>query len=258
MAGYGKQYAIGKGKLFFDKFAPGTLIGSGERYLGNTPEITVSQDSELLEHFDADEGLNVKDEVVTTSQTMTLNFTTDNMSVENLADWFGADISKVTNASPVVVPPANFTVKRGHWYQLGVDAQRPNGARNITAVTVTDDSGTPVTIPASEYILDAAKGRIFIKDEASSTTIANGDILKIGFTIPAGTQQIIIAKGTELRGALRYISANPVGDQHDYFYPYVKLTSDGDFALKSDEWMSMSFTCEVLKKDSATERVYID
>ena len=64
--------------------------------------------------------------------------------------------------------------------------------------------------------------------------------------------------GTEVRGALRYISTNPVGPKKDVYWPYVKLTPNGDFSLKGDEWQTIPFTFEVLKKDNVTPRVVID
>jgi hypothetical protein len=257
MAGPGKEYAIGKGRLYFDQFASGTLAGSGERYMGNTPEITLSTESEVLDHFDSDEGLNVKDESVTIENSMTFNLTTDNMDTKNVALWFGADISNTTVASPVTVTAEAHTVRRGMWYQLGVTEARPAGVRDISAVTVTDDAGTPVTIAAlGNYEVDLARGRIYIEPDA--VAIIDGDGIRVTYTIDVGVRSVMIAKGSEIRGALRYIATNPVGKKRDYYLPYVKMTADGDFALKSEEWMTMSFTCEVLKKDAATERLYID
>lgn len=256
MSGPGKEYTIGKGKLYFDIFATGLKVGEGERYFGNTPEISVTKDSEALDHFDADEGLNVKDESVTLENTQTLSFSCDNMETKNVALWFQGDETLTTIAAPIAAQTDELEVKRGHWYQLGVTEARPSGVRKITGVTVTDDAGSPVTIPAGNYELDAARGRIYIESDAAD--VADGDTIIVNYTIGVQVRSTIIGAGDEIRGALRYVSANPVGPQRDYFWPYVKITPNGDFALKSDEWMSMSFSVEVLKRDAATAPVYVD
>ena len=66
-----------------------------------------------------------------------------------------------------------------------------------------------------------------------------------------------IERGSQATGALRFISSNPTGIQRDYYFPYVKISSDGDYALKGDDWQSMGFTFEALKLPGR-ERVYID
>lgn len=253
MAGPGKEYIVGKGQLFFDKFAAGLLTGEGERYLGNTPELSTSADSETLDHFDSDEGLNVKDESVTIETSLTGQFTTDNISAENIAEWFGGDLSQLTIAS-ASGQTQNITAKLGRWFQIGANSTTPNGARNITITSVTKGA-TPVTAAGNmEY--DLVNGRIYIEPDA--TDIDEDDVLTVTYGIAAGSRTLIIGKGQEVRGALRFLSRNPVGGQRHYFWPYVKLTSNGDYALKGDEWQQMSFSIEFLKKDATTERVYIE
>ena len=83
-------------------------------------------------------------------------------------------------------------------------------------------------------------------------------MLTIEYDIEAGTRKTVIGKGVQLAGALRFISANPIGTQKDYYWPYVKLSPNGDFNLKGDEWQQIPFTFEVLKKDATTARVYIE
>lgn len=67
----------------------------------------------------------------------------------------------------------------------------------------------------------------------------------------------IIGKTDSIYGALFFESDNPIGANVNYWFPYVNLTPNGTFALKGDTWQTMSFTAEALKRDNATERVYI-
>lgn len=258
MAGIGKEYVIGKGRLFFNQFTPGTKVGTGELYLGNTPELSASSDSETLDHYDSDQGLNVKDESITVENSLTLTFTTDNISPENLTLWFAGDKARVT-VTPATNVKERFAVVRGRFYQLGVSQELPAGVRKVTNVSVSkvesNDTLTPITA-AGNVDIDLEHGRVYIEIDAAD--IQDGDTLEVTYDVEASTRTVIIGRGQEIRGSLRFISANPVGKQRHYYWPYVKLSANGDYALKGDEWQQMSFTAEVLKLDAQTERVYIE
>lgn len=249
----GKQYVLGKGKVYFDQFLPGTKTATGERYIGNTPELTTSQDEDTLDHYDADEGLNVKDESVTIEQNVTGQMTTDSISVENVAMLFGGDIQRATVAAAVGVTESH-PAKLGRWLQLGVSALQPTGARMITNVVVKKGT-TAVALPGN-FEVDLDLARVYI--EADAPDVDADDVLIYTFDQVGTTREVVVGKGTEVRGALRFVSKNPIGKQKDYFWPYVKLSANGDFSLKGDEWQTLPFAFEVLKKDSATARVYID
>lgn len=253
VATVGKDYVVGKGQVFFDRFNVGSKTPTGELYLGNTPELSTSQDQSTLDHYDADSGLNVKDESVTTEQNVTGSLVTDNISPENIALWFGADKDNLTVASATGVTE-NFAAKRGHYIQLGTTEDTPSGARNVDNVLVK--IGATTVAPSANYDVDLELGRIYIEPDAPG--IVDGAALIVTYDIEASVRNVLVAKGTEVRGSLRFISKNPVGSQRDYFWPYVKLTANGDFALKGDEWQQIPFSFEVLKKDAVTERVYID
>lgn len=257
MAGAGKEYVIGRGRLFFDQFAAGTKTGEGELYFGNTPELSQTMDTETLDHYDSDRGLNVKDESVTLENNLTLTFTTDNISPENIALWFAGETKSLVSTGGTELTSEFEGVTRGRFYQLGVTANTPTGARNITNVTVTkgEAPGSPVTLTGNIDV-DLEKGRIYIEPDAPG--IDDDDNITVTYDEDGSSRTMIIGKGQEIRGALRFLSANPVGAQRDYFWPYVKLTANGDYALKGSEWQQMSFSVEVLKKDNATDLVYID
>ncbi len=57
----------------------------------------------------------------------------------------------------------------------------------------------------------------------------------------------VISGGTAIEGTLRFIADNPTGDNIDYFFPWVKITPNGDMALKGDTWQVLPFNVEVLK-----------
>lgn len=252
-----KQYVLGKGKLFFNKFAPGTLVGSGERYIGNTPELTISVSSESLDHYNSDEGIRVKDDSTLLEITRAGSFVTDHIDVENLALFLLGGAATLTEAGGTVTAEAINGVKPGLFYQLGTSTTNPSGVRKVTSVVVKDDTTpTPITyVAGTDYVLDAELGRIEI---VVGGAITDGKNLRIDYTISASTREQIITSGEIIEGALRFVSANPKGPKRDFFMPHVKLTPNGDFALKGEEWQQISFSMEILKKDANTEAIYVD
>jgi hypothetical protein len=74
---------------------------------------------------------------------------------------------------------------------------------------------------------------------------------------PAGLGAMaFLARSAAIYGAIFFESDNPVGENANYWFPYVNLTPNGNFALKGDTWQQMSFTGECLKRDALTERMY--
>lgn len=268
MAGPGKEYVIGKGKLYFDAFAPGSKIGTGERYLGNSPELTQSRSSDTLDHMDADEGLNVKDEQITISNDITGGFALDSIETANVAMWFGGTVDRAVMVAASAIVEPDFIAQRGRSYQLGKTEDHPSGTRSITNVLIS--TVAPGALPADPLVvtplplgsydgnveIDLARGRLYVESDAPD--IDDNAVLRVTYDQEGVKREVIIEKGQEIRGALRFLSTNPVGAKRDYYWPYVKITANGDYALKGDGWQQMSFTYEVLKLDGSTERVYID
>ncbi len=357
---FSNNYTLGRGKCFFDRFVAGTKIKTGERYLGNTPSLSMSRSIQNLDHFGSDFAVRVKDESTQVQNDTMGKFQTDNVSANNIALLFGTDmISRTTLSSSGASD--TLTVQRGLYYQLGASEAVPEGLRNLANVTVSDSSGTAATgtitftgqptaadtvsihgvdltfvagaaghnevtiggtatitaqalravinensaallvtaaggalvltltanaegtggnsitltesatnvavsgsgaltggvaggnIPASgNWEMDEDKGRILILDDAAS--IDDDDVLVITYDIGNNEQTINLDEGNEIRGALRFIADNSKGENRDKYWPYVKLTPNGDFNLKSDTWLVMDFNFEVLLLDDVTPR----
>lgn len=251
----GKLYVVGKGKVYFDHFLPGTKTPTGERYFGNTPELSLSSDQDTLDHFDADEGLNVKDESITIQDDQTGQLVTDNISLENVGLFFGGEAESATIAGATGLTET-IDAKLGRWVQLGVSETNPSGLRNL--VNYVMKVGAATIAATDNYEVDLALGRVYIEaDPAAATLIADADVIH-EYDQEASTRNTVIGAGSEIRGALRFVSTNPIGPKKDFFWPYVKLSANGDFSLKGDEWQQVPFSFEVLKKDAATPRVIID
>ena len=251
----GKNYVLGKGRIYFDQMLTGTKTLTGERYLGNTPELSTSSDQDTLDHFDADQGINVKDESVTIQDDMTGQLVTDNINLENVGLFFGGSAETATISAATGLTETK-PAKLGRWVQLGTSDVNPSGLRNVDNVVIK--IGAATVTPTGNYEVDLALARVFIEADPADVTLVEDAALIYTYDQEASTRKLVIGAGSEIRGALRFVSTNPVGPKKDYFWPYVKLRANGDFSLKGDEWQQIPFSFEVLKKDNATPRVVID
>lgn len=251
------NYVVGRGKLYFTSFLTGTktLVG-GARYLGNSPELSLSQAEEKLDHYNSDSGIRVKDASVSLQNDMSGSFSLDDISSENLALWFRGEVQSSAVAGGAVVDEAALNVVKGSYIQLGLSDSDPVGARNVSAVVVNNTTqAAALVVAAGNYEVDAVTGRVFILADAPD--IDEGDDLLIDYTAAAGTEELVIAAGTVIEGRLEFFADNAAGENRDYIWPYVQIAPDGDFSLKGDDWQTMTFSLEVLKLNDSTERQYI-
>lgn len=241
-----QNYTLGRGKVHFAPFLPDTQIRSGFRYIGNTPSINMTSESENLDHYSSDEGVRIKDESVQLQLDRSGSLVTDSIQPANLAMLLLGDYSTVTTAAgtgtTTVIAPE--TVKQGLTYQLGVSALAPAGARMISNLVVTNTT-TPATTYAAgtDYVYDANRGLLTLVEGGG---IADGTGITATFDVGASQRIQVVGGSKTIEGALMYISANPAGQQYDYLWPWVKLTPNGDFELKGDEWQQLGFNFEVL------------
>lgn len=257
------NYTLGRGELYFARKDPVTGAMGGERYLGNTPSANLTAEEEKLEHFSSDRGIRVKDKVVTFQVNYTGTLEVDNIDYENIALFFLGETENLTIAQTTVaseqVGVTGVGVEKGMFYQLGMTAGNPAGAKGIifpgeagTAFAL-NNGGTPLT-SGVDFVVNAELGRIEILDD--SENVEEGDILTATYTIAGSTRHRVISGSTAVSGSLRYVAYNPEGEQIDYFMPSVTLSPNGDFALKSDEWQVIPFNIDVTKRDADTAAIY--
>jgi len=251
----GKNYTLGRGKLYFAMFNPGTMTPGGRLYFGNTPEFTTTTDSEELEHFDSDNGVNEKDDSVTLSTTRSGSFTTDNINADNVALQFLGAKSTLSKVSATAISET-IVARKGRYFQLGKTQANPEGTRMITNVAITGPSPATDSVTLLDNVeLDLEGGRLYIEVDAPGIT--EGSTYTVTYDQSAYTQARVISSNQDIRGELFFEATNPKGLLFDYTWPYAKLTPNGDFNLKSgDDWQAMSFNVEFLKK-SGYETVYI-
>lgn len=261
----GKNHTLGRGKVFFGRFTQAQLdagisdstLPEGMVYIGNTPEFGQSASEESLDHFDSDAGVRVKDNSVSLQVDRTGSFQTDNISAKNLAlQFMAAGVLTVTQSSATAATYQR-TVKRGMFYTVGESASVPTGVRNISNVVVAKGVGFGTNVvSANNWQVDEATGRIFILDAAAD--IPDDTLIQITYDAAAGTREQVVAGSRSIYGQLHFVADNPKGTNRDYLYPYVKLSPEGDFQLKGDNWQAMSFNFEALQKGTNVANLYVD
>lgn len=251
------NYTLGRGELYLAQFKPKTQLPRGERYFGNTPELGFSADQETLDHYNSDHGIRVKDKSVVLQMDYAGNFITDNISPQNLAFFYLGEASKVTAVAATAQAETlggEDGVELGLFYQLGVKPGTPTGARALDNLEFTSAPHT-TAVEGVDYSFDRELGRVsFIGGK-----FKDGEKPAVTYDVTASQRDLVITKGKSVEGALRYIARNPeeAGDNIDYFMPWVKITPNGDFNLKGDDWQQLSFNIEILKKPGM-EAIYAD
>lgn len=252
-----QNYTLGRGKTSFAMFLPQTQIEAGSRYLGNTPSLAMNAETETLDHYSSDSGIRRKDQSVDLQRDRGGAFTTDSINPGNIALLMQGDHSTIATAAGTGVETLIVGAEQGLTYQLGVTPTAPAGARMVSDVVVTL-TGTPATtyVLGTDYVIDPERGTLTLLERATGG-IAQGANLTVTFDVAAASRIQIVSGAKTIEGALRYRADNAVGLNYDYYWPWVKLTPNGDFELKGDEWQAISFNFEVLEKDGLAA-VYVD
>lgn len=251
-----RNYTLGRGELYFARFKPGTRIPVGESYLGNTPEFSLTVEEESLDHFSSDRGIREKDDSVQLEVSRSGSFTADDIDTEKLALFFFGtnDILAVTTAS--VTDEALADVTPGKYYQLGVTTNRPTGVRNINPTGFSVSKGaTPLTV-TTDYIIENETGRLYLVPGGPGGVV-DGDDLTVDYGVVAHSRERVISGSTPTEGQLRLVARNAKGKNFDYMFPWVKLSPNGDYSLKGDDWNAIPFSIEILR-DIPKEAIYLD
>lgn len=249
-----QNYTLGRGTIHFGQFRPGTTTPMGERYLGNTPEFNLTIDVENLDHYSSDRGIREKDDSVVLQADRSGSLTTDSIQPENVALFFFGKSDNVSVVAATGQTDSYVGSPAGLSVQLGTNAQNPAGARNVSNVTMVTTPPTPALVEGTDYVVDVVRGRVMFEETDNVKALTKVDFT---FDVDASTRKRIISGSQPIEGALRYLADNPKGENFDYFMPWVKITPNGDYQLKSDEWQSIPFMIEILKKPGM-EAIYCD
>lgn len=248
------NYTLGRGEIRFARFdANGNP--EGIRYLGNSPEFNIGVEANTLDHYKADHGLKEKDESITLEVNRTGSMVLDDIQPENVALYlFGASEDLVVAAANGVTD--SFTATKGLQHKIGRSDTDPAGLMNIDPANFTATVGATTLVEGTDYDLDAKNGFIVILETA--TNVNDGDTVNLTFNTLAYTRTQIRSGDKPVEGELYYVEDNPAGQNHVWYFPKVKITANGDMAMKGDEWRTIPLSIEVLKPTDGREAIYCD
>ncbi|MBB3231704.1 hypothetical protein [Halomonas stenophila] len=245
---------IPAGKCYFN---PKKADGSGYeglRYFAQTPAFAITAQSESITVDDSDGAIAEQIRDIPIRVTRSGRMTGRDINPDNLALFIVGDVSDVTQDGTVVTDEA-IAVQPGRFYQLGASTANPGGVRNVSAVDVQDETDTTTYVAGTDYVVHAEIGLLEILEGG---TIAE-ETLHVDYTPAAETRSRVASHNESPReGELRFYADNTDGDASDVFIPGVRLTPDGELALKGrDNPVEMAFNLAVQKRDGYAQ-VYID
>ena len=250
------QLLMPRGEVFFDLELPEGGY-AGEFPMGNCPEASISISAEKADHFDSRTGIAQKDKTVPIKVERSGKLTCDNFSSPNYARYLSGSLTRVSQQATPVTDEV-ITVSPGYFYQLGQTEENPIGVRDVTGLTVKSEDGVTTYVLGVDYEADPKLGRIQI---TVGGAIVDKTKIKLGYTPVAGFYELIKSGGvSELKGRLRIVPDNAVGENRDMYFPSVVLTPEGDLPIitegSSTDFAQMEFGLEVLKPANG-EAVYV-
>lgn len=255
-----QNYTLGRGKIYFAPFAANTQNPLGERYIGNTPEFSLTIEQEKLDHYSSDQGIREKDDSIALQVNRSGSLTTDNIDMDNIALFFFGSTSDVAVTGATVTNEA-IVVHKDRYYQLG-QAVSATGRVKLdlhstgpdVKIVVTNTAGTTTYVEGTDYTIDMDSGRLYI---VPTGAITDGQTVHVDYKYKTSTLKRVTSGSAPIEGALRYIEANPKGADKMWYMPWVSITPNGDFNQKGDEFQTIPFSIEVLKK-TGVEAIYVD
>lgn len=242
------NYLLGRGILKMDIFNDSNQRTHKLVDLGNVNSFTMTLEEETIDHNSSRKGLKTIDASITLSKSAKGSFQADELT-ENILALFTSGIAEQEAAANVVAGslliPANAG---GHWVELwsaAIDPSNPaGGERLINGVFAISGGGwgTPVT----DYVIDDARGQIFIVEGAALDTGADVWLL-FDYTYAGETvTRVRMLQKTVVRGALVFSGSNAqTGEKYEVRLHKVKLQSDGDLDLISEDFANAQFAFTV-------------
>lgn len=251
------NYTLGRGEVHVARYVAGAAT-PGFRYIGNTPEFNLNIESETLDHYNSDRGIREKDDSVPLQVNRTGSLVTDNIDPRNVALFFFGDESTYTQAMVAIntgTPEELEVTELGQSFKLGVTGANPAGYFGITVAGFAITDGTDPLVSGTDYTMDFDTGILTLLDTSALAVV--GATLEVTYAVSGSTRSRVISGSAPVECAIRYVTKNPKGTDSVFFFPYVKLTPNGDYALKGDEWQQLPLAMEILKP-TVGEAIYRD
>lgn len=245
-----KNLTIPRGKVLFAEYRPGTRLPAGKRFVGNCPELTVSRDTNALDHYSSTSGTNTLDASIPLGGDLNINLVTDDIQPENLRYWFMGDRKTVSVTAQSDVTQTLEEVMRNDFYQIGRTETQPLGVgRLVTVAVAAAGSGGSAYVEFEDYEVDYDSGLLYIMPGGA---IADESDIVVTYSTTAHTYQEITSGSKSVEGEMTFISDNPYGPNRKLVMPRVRWQPNGDLSFLTDPeaptWMQLSFNLRCMKK----------
>lgn len=240
------KLTLGSGRVYFDPFAPGTKTLTGERYVGNTPAFSVTRSVESTTRVRSLRGRTLRSDPIIISETFTASVTTDNMNLENIADWYGADLDQSLLGGISI--NANFVLEHNKTYSLNEFAESVDASSSIEQIRVFKN-GAEVSLDNFD-LSDLKYGRFRLSDYPKG--LFYGETISVLIQTKTIKRSDITLTQRSVSGRLRFASKNIVGADCEYVYPHATMTCSGALDFKGEGFQSLTFNVEMYPLDAAT------
>lgn len=133
---------VGSGSVLLELENDLGELEGGEFYLGSTPGVAFSVESETLEVPDDDTPFEETLVEIITKLVRAGNLSCKNVSLKNQALFFLGESSTHAQSSGAVTDEDKDVVNPGSYVQLGSNSSNPGGVRGVSAVTVKSKQGS--------------------------------------------------------------------------------------------------------------------
>ncbi len=260
------EYQLGGGKVFLAELATGGLPKT-YRKVGNTPEFTVTVNTESYEHNSTQDGAPAQDLSVIIDSGGAIGFTLENFSAENLALFLLGEASSYTNpgiagvTDAVIVADGDIEVTG--YYQIRTTLGAPIfGITTVNAIAVSTTDAAPVLLTLDQdYTVDANSGIIHLLDTGVIDAVigtGKGLTCTLGADAAATLVDLVtMLSDIEKDVAIIFEGINAADGNKRTLYHFhkISLAANGDANLISAEAGALPMTGQVEANDAFTERV---
>lgn len=147
----------GAGKVYLHtRDALGNPLGG--IFLGNVPDLKVQLATEVEEHIENQSGSNLTDARLQKSNKASINYTLEDFNEDNLAlALYGQVLTISAGTVTGEVLPSPLSINQ--LYQLQ--------KQNVSSLVITDSTGSPKTLAAGQYAVNAKPGSFIIADKTT-------------------------------------------------------------------------------------------
>lgn len=119
---------------------------------------------------------------------------------------------------------------------------------NVTAggATLTGGTNGPLLAAGSDYNLNADAGFLTFPNNAPALAVPL-DVV-VTYSVLGSTRNVVLSGNAHVEGAFMFLSRNARGPDQVFEMPWVKVSPNGDYALKGDDWQQIPMSFKVMKK----------